>query len=164
MIINLEDITIDAPAGPTRVDDREKGMGIVFEDYYVRGMLLGEYVGSMTVSRKIIINRYSNFHRHDIDGYFFDFSTDPPLPKPYVAFKSIEDRFREHGICGQMTILVNEFYRGKLGTPLYSDTLFCRPFAEKAKNVWRRLQARGLAVFAPYVQTDGSTTDRWHML
>jgi hypothetical protein len=90
-----------------------------------------------------------------------DTSRNPPIPKPYVSFQETEEQFRGQGICGRLIVLANEFYRGKLGTTLYSDTHFVFSFKEQSKQVWRKLQAQGLAVFEQYVLETGEQQDRW---
>lgn len=155
MRISLDDITIHAPTHPTRawsLNDRD------WEDYRAEGFLKDIPVGHVTISRGLnCTGRYD-------DIFFLDTSENPPIPKPYVSFQKTEEQFRGHGICGRLILLSNEFYRGKLGTTLYSDTHFVISFREQSKQVWRKLQAQSLAIFEPYVRETGEQQDRWFVL
>ena len=155
MIINLDDLTINAPMNPTREWNLN---GRDWENYRVEGMLNGVLVGHVTISRGL------NCVGGHSDKFFLDILKNPPIPKPFVGYQETKEQFRGNGICGRLIVLANEFYRGKLGTTLYSDTHFVISFKEQSKQVWRKLQKQGLVVFEPYVQESGEQKDRWRVL
>src|SRR3989344_8198249 len=152
MDILLDDLIIQAPLNPTRQDnlnDRD------WEGYRVEGFINGVYVGHITITRGLnCAGRYN-------DRFFLELSRNPPVPKPYVSYQETQEEFRGRGICGKLIILANEFYRGKLGTTLYSDTHFVISFEKQSKRVWQKLQEKNIAVFEPYLLESGELQDRW---
>jgi len=154
MKINLDYLTIVPTVNPTREWNLN---GFDWEDYRITGFLCDLEVGHITISRA---EKYDEKY----DRFFFDGSTDPPTPKPFVAYQGTEEEFRGNGICGKLIIFANEFYRGKLGTTLYSDTHFVQSFRVQSKRVWQKLQEQELAVFKPYVLDSGGKQDRWFMI
>lgn len=155
MIINLDEVVIDASTFPARTWAFNRR---VWEEYTVRGFLKDVPMGHLRISRRLnCVGRYD-------DKLFLDITKSPPVPKPYVSYQETEKQFRGQGICGKLIVLANEFYRGKLGTCLYSDTYFVASFKKQSKGVWKKLEARGLAVFEPHVVKNGKLLDRWVVL
>lgn len=133
MKIDLDHLTIKAPLKPTRImDNRDINPNArIFEDYRVNGLLDGFLVGHITISRGMNCTGI-------YDEFFLDISKNPPVPKPYVSYQETLEEFRGHGICGKIILLANEFYRGRLGTALYSDEHFMISFEKQSKRVCGR--------------------------
>jgi hypothetical protein len=155
MEFSLDELVVELPPNPTR----EFSTAYDWEDYLIRAFYKGEQVATITISRalKPLGEKRSLSHgTYNSDNFFFDMSQSPALPKPFIAFKETDKNYRGKGICGHITSMANEFYRGKLGTTIYSDTTFC---CESAKTVWKKLVLAGKAEYCPE-----RNKDRWRML
>lgn len=155
MNVDLAKLVINAPLQPTRtwnLNDRD------WEEYRIYGFIGNIYVGRITITRGL------NLARRESDRFFLDLTQEPPIPKPYVSYQETEESLRGQGIGGRMLILANEFYRGKLGTTIYSDTIFVHSFRTKSKRVWEKLQAEGFAEYVPHKTDIGTQLDRWRVL
>jgi hypothetical protein len=153
--LNLDHLIIHASQSPAYSWNCN---GINWEKYEVHGIIDTMYVGRINIDRGLNTTvRYN-------DGFFFDLTKNPPMPKPFVAWQETEKEYRGKGICGKIILLANEFYRGKLGTNLYSDTHFIASSNGSAEMVWKKLQENGLAMYEPYVTENGIKQDRWVIL
>jgi len=154
MAVNLDPLVINAPINP-----REENLnGGNWEEYKVEGLLEGISVGHITISRSLNGTRMYDYK------FFLDISVYPPIPKPWVSYQETKEEYRGNGICGKLIVLANEFYRGKFGTVLYSDTTFLTNFRYQSKRVWQKLQEQDLAVFEQYLSESGEKQDRWFLL
>lgn len=155
MNINLDDLRIEAALKPTKTWKRFQRD---WERYSVLGLINGMKVGNIT------INRALNPVGNDYDSFFFDTSNDSPISKPYIYDWETLEEFRGNSICGKLIILANEFYKGHLGTTLYSETHFENSFQIQSKRVWQKLLEKGLAVYEPFQPKYGELKDRWYVI
>jgi hypothetical protein len=148
----LDTIVIDAPVKPIlewKLNQRN------WERYDIHASIEGVAVARINITRALNLADRPN------DSFFFDLSGSTLLPKPFVSWQETEKAFRGRGICGRVIILANEFYRGKLGTDLYSDTHFITSSRNASKRVWEKLQQQGIAKYEPHINVYGEPQDRW---
>jgi hypothetical protein len=155
MKINIDNLVIRASRKPLQ---KWNHIECDWENYRVYGYLDRICIGHITIVRA------SHSTQRIIDDYFFNVTNVPPMPKPYVSYQETEEEYRGNGICGKLIIFANEFYRDKLGTTLYSDTLFIQDFKHQAMRVWEKLEENGLAVYEPYITYSGNIKPRWFLL
>ena len=152
--MNLDLLTTEASSKPEK---EWESNGRFWEDYIFKAFFNKEEVGYLRISR--VLNQVGK----SSDFYFLDFSRKKPIPKPYISFQRVYERFRGNGICGNLIILANEFYHEKLGSNLYSDTLFCDG-GKISKKPWLKLEKQRLVVYEPYFYEENNKHDRWRVL
>ncbi len=163
MAINIKDIVIEAPLKPSRIIDGEKR---ILEDYFVNAYISGIRVGNLMITRAISKEKIQT---GTIEDFFFQMTSDGIISKPFVFGQNTEEEFQRQGVNPQVIILANEFYKGKLGTPLYSSTQFVVSAQGAPQKVWKKLVQKGLAVYKPFTNIDyfeksSKLQPRWAML
>jgi len=138
----------------------EWSQNVQIESYDIRATHGGKQIAKIKVTVRGNPEIYGNPKKPgDTIHFFFDTTTRPPTPKPYVEWQETEPEYRGRGICGRLIKTANNFYRGRLGTPIHSSTHFILDNPCTSKRVWQKLEEQGLAMHEPY-----HGKSRWRMI